>query len=256
MIAAAGVSGDTLEIGVYYGLSSIAIATLRGPGRRMYAVDLFEELGPNEAYGSGKNYREKFEEHMRDFFGPLDFLTPIPAASGRLKSADFSPQFSFCHVDGGHSPEETFADLKFASDILMPGGLLALDDYFNPQHPGVCEGALDFRRRHGGVLRPIAIGYNKVLFQKLPVVSDLPVASDLNEKFSRTFPQVERVPAADMWDTPVYLFGQAMRSYFDLTSPSRSISRRSEPPALEQPSVRRSRDSVLFQTRQSPCRWP
>jgi predicted O-methyltransferase YrrM len=219
LIAAGGISGDTLEIGVYYGLSAIAVATLRGPQRRMYAVDLFEELGPNEAYGAGKSYREKFEEHMRGFFPSLDFLTPITAASGRLKSSNFTPTFSFCHVDGGHSPEETFADLKFASDILMPGGLLALDDYFNPQHPGVCEGALNFRREHDGVLRPVAIGYNKVLFQKMPA------APDLNEKFSRAFPAVELVPAADMWDTPVCLFGPPLRSYFDLyaSTPQRLV---------------------------------
>ena len=92
----------------------------------------------------------------------------------------------------------------------MPGGLLALDDYFNHQHPGVCEGALAFRHEHPGVLRPIAIGYNKVLFQKLPA------APDLNEKFSRAFPAVERVPASDMWDAPVYLFGPPLRAYFDL----------------------------------------
>ena len=215
LIAAEGISGDTLEIGVYYGLSAITVATLRGPQRRMYAIDLFEELGPNEAYGSGKSYREKFEEHMRSFFGSLDFLTPITAASGRLKSSDFSPTFSFCHVDGGHSPEETHADLKFATDILLPGGLLALDDYFNPQHPGVSEGALSFRREHDGVLRPVAIGYNKVLFQKLPAGPN-PAPQDLNERFSQAFPAVQRVPAADMWDAPVFLFGAPMRSYFDL----------------------------------------
>jgi SAM-dependent methyltransferase len=212
LIAEDGISGDTLEIGVYFGLSAIAVATLRGPGRRMYAVDLFEELGPNEAYGVGRTYRERFEEHMRSFFGKLDFLSPITSASGKLKSSEFTPTFSFCHVDGGHSPQETFADLKFASDILLPGGLLALDDYFNPEHSGVCEGALDFRRRHEGVLRPVAIGYNKVLFQKLPA------GRDLNAKFSRAFPAVEHMPAADIWDAPVYLFGKPMRGYFDLNA--------------------------------------
>jgi SAM-dependent methyltransferase len=104
------------------------------------------------------------------------------------------------------------ADLKFASDILMPGGLLALDDYFNPQHSGVSEGAIEFRRRHDGVLRPLAIGYNKVLFQKQPA------RRDLNDNFSRAFPAVERMPAAHLWDTPVYLFGQPMAKYFDLNA--------------------------------------
>jgi hypothetical protein len=183
---------------------------LRGPGRRMYAIDLFEELQADVAYGSGAHYREIFEKNMRSFFGPLDFLKPITAASGALRSSDFTGTFSFCHVDGGHSPQETYSDLKFASDILMPGGLVALDDYFNPQHPGVCEGAIDFARRHEGALRPLAVGYNKVLFQKQPA------SIDLNARFQERFRNVRPEPAADMWGSPIFLFDKPLRSYIDL----------------------------------------
>jgi hypothetical protein len=213
LIAAAGIAGDTLEIGVYYGLSAIAIASLRGKGRKMYAIDLFEQLGPNVAYGAGQSYRTRFEENMRSFFGATDFLVPIAGASGRLRSSDFPHSFSFCHVDGGHSPEETCSDLTFAADILLPGGLLALDDYFNPQHPGVCEGALDFKRLHSGVLQPVAIGFNKVIFCKYPC------SIDLNAEFSKAFSQVPRVAVGgEMWGREVYLFGGPLRNYFDLYS--------------------------------------
>jgi len=210
LIRAAGIAGDTLEIGVYHGLSAIAIASLRAPGHRTYAIDLFDELPGSDAYGSGVSYRRMFEENMQCFHAPLDFLVTVTAASGKLKASDFGRNFSFCHVDGGHSPEETCADLQFASDILQPGGLLALDDYFNPQHPGVCEGALDFRRNNEGLLRPLAVGYNKVLFQKAPN------AADLNAQFRRVFPAVEAAPAGDMWGSPIFLFDRPLRSYFDL----------------------------------------
>ena len=205
----AGISGDVLEIGVYHGLSSIAVAALRGDSRRLYAIDLFEELGTNEAYGAGASYRQKFEENVKSFYGTLDFVVPIASASGQLKSADFSKTFSFCHVDGGHSSQETHQDLKFASDILLPGGLLALDDYFNPQHPGVCEGAVDFFRSHEAVLKPLAIGFNKVLFQKLPA------PFDMNAEFIKTFPNVQ-YSESTMWDARAFLFGTPLRSYFDL----------------------------------------
>jgi hypothetical protein len=210
LIRAAGIAGDTLEIGVYRGLSALAIASLRAPGRRMYAIDLFDELAGGEAYGSGSGYRRMFEDNMRSFYTPLDFLVSITGASGKLKTSDFDKSFSFCHVDGGHSPEETCADLQFASEILLPGGLLALDDYFNPQHPGVCEGALEFRRKNDGVLRPLALGYNKVLFQKAPH------ALDLNARFRGLFPAVESSPAGDMWGAPIFLFDKPLRIYFDL----------------------------------------
>jgi predicted O-methyltransferase YrrM len=209
LIADAGVAADVLEIGVYYGLSSIALAAVRGAGRRMYAIDLFEELEEGGGYGSGANYRKQFEQNMASFFGKLDFLQIVTGASGKLRSLDYPQSFSFCHVDGGHSAQETYDDVKFASDILIPGGLLGLDDYFNPEHPGVCEGAVDFARRHAGVLRPIAIGYNKVLFQRLPA------PFDLNTKFSEMFPAVPHGESI-LWETPVHLYGKAFRSCFDL----------------------------------------
>lgn len=213
LIAAAGISGDTLEIGVYRGLSAITVAALRGAGRKMYAIDLFEELESSDAYGAGHGYRGDFEDNLRSFFGSLDFLVPVRAASSTLKSSSFPHTFSFCHVDGGHSPEETYADLAFASDVLVPGGLLALDDYFNPQHPGVCEGAIAFKQRHEGVLQPVAVGFhfNKVLFCKSPM------AIDLNAEFSKSFPNVPHVGGgSEMWGHPAYLFGSPLRDYFDL----------------------------------------
>ena len=208
--AASGIAGDTLEIGVYHGLSAITVAHLRGPGHRTVAIDLFEKAVMNDAYGIGETYRKIFERNMREFHQPLDFLQIVSGASGELQSSDYPNSFSFCHVDGGHSPQETFADLRFASDILVPGGILALDDYFNPQQPGVGEGAIEFMQRHGGVLRPVAIGFNKVLFQKQPATLDL------NAEFQKTFPSVPRLISTPMWSTPVFLFGTPLRYAFDM----------------------------------------
>jgi hypothetical protein len=196
--AAHGIAGDVLEIGVYQGLSAITVAHLRGAGRRMTAIDMFETRVTDAAYGSGKAYRELFEANMRAFHEPLEFLDVVTGASGELRAADFPHSFSFCH------------DLSFASEILIPGGLLALDDYFNPQYPGVCEGAIEFMQKRHGVIKPVAVGYNKVLFQKLP--ADL----DLSAEFLRVFPSVPRLDSAPMWDTPVHLFGVPFRYAFDI----------------------------------------
>src|SRR5712692_374155 len=106
LISAAGISGDVLEIGVHHGLSAIAIATLRGAGHRLYAVDLFEKLQAENVSGSGEGNRTIFEQNMKSFLGTLDFIVPITGASGRLNAADFPQSFSFAHVDGGHSPQE------------------------------------------------------------------------------------------------------------------------------------------------------
>jgi hypothetical protein len=81
----------------------------------------------------------------------------------------------------------------------LPGGLLALDDYFNPSFPGVCEGAVKFWLAHDGALAPIAAGFNKVLFQKAPA------PFDLNAAFTQQFPFMPH-RTATLWETPIHLF--------------------------------------------------
>src|SRR5262249_33243754 len=117
--------------------------------------------------------------------------------------------FSFCHVDGGHSARETYNDLDLCCQVLLPAGVLALDDYFNPTWPGVCEGAISLVGDRHSTLKPIAIGYNKVFFQRLPA------ACDINTTFSALSPRVPKIPAT-MMGMPVYFFGTSFLPFFDL----------------------------------------
>ena len=208
LVRADGVSGDALEVGVHHGLSAIAVASLVETGRRFVAVDLFEMQHRNQSR-SGAGHRDVFLQNMQTFFDDLGFVEIVAESSSELKPEALGSQFSFCHIDGGHSPEETYHDLDLCSTILLPGGIVALDDYFNPSFPGVSEGAVRFKLEYGDRLKPIAIGFNKVLFQKLPA------PSDLNEVFDATF---KRIPAqrAILWDTPVKYFTASFLPFFDL----------------------------------------
>jgi len=202
------VTGDVLEIGVHHGLSAIAIGSLAEDGRRFVAVDLFEMQDSNRSR-SGAGNREVFLRNMQTFFEDLNFLEIVAGSSSELKPEALGSQFSFCHIDGGHSPEETYQDLDLCSKILLPGGLLALDDYFNPSFPGVSEGAVKFKLEHAETLKPIAIGFNKVLFQKLPA------PADLNAAFASTFKRI-RSQTSILWDTPVNYFTSSFLPFFDL----------------------------------------
>ena len=42
-------------------------------------------------------------------------------------------------VDGGHSCEVTLNDLRLAHEVMADGGSIMVDDYFDPQFPGVSE---------------------------------------------------------------------------------------------------------------------
>jgi hypothetical protein len=201
--------GNVLEIGVHHGLSTIAIAALKGAGKQLTAIDLFEDQQKNNVSGSGSGDRGQFEKNTREFYPDPSFVRVIARGSGELTAADLGLGFTFSHIDGGHSPEEVYHDLKLCYDVCADGGLIALDDYFNPEHPGVCEGAVEFSLRHPGWLRPLVAGYNKVLFQK---GRDKP---DLNDAFLQAFPDV-RHKSVRLWKSPAILLGAPLREYIDL----------------------------------------
>jgi Methyltransferase domain len=193
-----GIAGHVLEIGVFHGLSAIALAALRGQDARFVAVDLFETHNVSSVH---------FDRNMTAFFGNTGFIRRLAISSNALTPDDLGDGFSLCHVDGGHSAAETYADLELCVHVLLPGGLLALDDYFNPLYPGVCEGAIKFWLAHPTALRPIALGFNKVLFQKEPA------GADLNSQFDQAFSIIPH-NAATLWEKPVHAFS-AFRPFID-----------------------------------------
>jgi hypothetical protein len=209
LLADEGLSGDVLEIGVHHGLSAIGAAALRGDARAFVAVDLFDDLQTENVSGSGLGNREAFLSNMRRFHDDLSFLRVITGPSAALRAEELGNGFSFCHIDGGHSDAEAYADLELCAAISKPGGLVAVDDYFNPAFPGVGEAAVRFHLDRPGVLRPIAIGFNKALFQREPA------PFDLNVRFGEVFPTVLSSTAA-LWGEPARWFDAAFGAFFDV----------------------------------------
>jgi hypothetical protein len=212
LIAEEGVAGDVLEIGVHHGLSAICAAAVRAPAGRLVAVDLFEELQAQNVSGSGSGDLRIFLENMRSFYDDISFVTTIARPSTELTPVDIGTGFSFCNIDGGHSQEETYHDLDLCNRVLVSGGLVALDDYYNPLYPGVCEGAVKFMLSYPDDLKPLAVAYNKVLLQKQPV------SFDLNAKLAALFPRYHQLAkVTKMWNSPILLLDTyPLRAFVDL----------------------------------------
>jgi hypothetical protein len=210
--------GNTLEIGVFQGKSAIAVASLRGVSGTFTAIDVFDDLHARDGSADDVGLKGAFLANMAEAFPAREWLRVIAAPSATVRTDALAPH-TFCHIDGLHTVEGTYSDMCLCADVVVPGGLVALDDYFNQRFPGVGEGALLFEQRHPGVLTPIAVGFNKVLFQRA-------APSDLNERFTREF---DYIPAgvATMWGQPVALFETAIVPCVDLdvSTPHRLVSR-------------------------------
>jgi len=209
LLNAQDIQGDILEIGVHHGRSAIVVGSFAASGRKFVAVDLFDKLQDLNSSGSGSGNQEEFFRYMSEFFEDLSFIHPIEGESSSVSVEALGNEFSFCHIDGGHSPEETYNDLSLCCRLLVPGGLLALDDYFNPAFPGVSEGAVQFKLDQGVQLKPIAIGFNKVLFQKNGSDSDL--EAEFEATFA-TFPHERSV----LWGHEVNHFTTRLTSFINL----------------------------------------
>ena len=222
LAAAQGIKGDVLEIGVHHGRSAIVVASLTSPGQKFVAVDLFDELQDRNVSESGSGNRHEFLRNMGQFFDDLSFVKTIQADSSSFSADAIGHEFSFCHIDGGHSPQETYNDLDLCCRILKPGGLLAMDDYFNPAFPGVSEGAVQFKLEQGNKLKPIAIGFNKVLFQRTGTNLDLQSA------FNSTFPMIPH-ERSTLWGQPANHFTSNFTTFMDLSrSTSQALCLREE----------------------------
>lgn len=202
------VRGSVLEIGVHHGLSAIAVAALRADGGSMVAVDTFGASDDVVASGGMSADQRTFRSNMSRFHGDTAFVRVIAADSRTLNPSDVGSGFSFCHVDGGHSAEETYHDLSLAAGVAMPGALVALDDYFNPSFPGVSEGTVRYLIEHPGALVPLAIGANKAIFRR-------GAAGDLNARFVEHHPFIPRTRAV-FGGGDVLVFGSGVAKYVDV----------------------------------------
>ena len=207
LASARAASGNTLEIGVFHGRSAIAVASLRGQSGTFTAIDVFDDLQARDGSSHDVGLRGAFLANMAEAFPERDWLRVIAAPSATVHADALGPH-TFCHIDGLHSAEGTYADMRLCADVVVDGGLVALDDYFNERYPGVSEGALSFEARHPGVLRPIAVGFNKVLFHKAP-------HADLNTRFAREFDYLP-FGVTTMWRQPVALFESPLVAAVDL----------------------------------------
>ncbi len=156
----AGVSGNLCEIGVHHGRTSVLLGMLLAPGERLIVNDIFDLQQFNistSGFGSEKN----FLRNMGRCFKDLGFLTVIKKPSSDLALEETTDRCRIFVIDGGHTAEEAYSDLSTARRALLEQGLIMIDDYYNPEFPGVSEGVCRFMSEHREII-PWAFCFNQL----------------------------------------------------------------------------------------------
>ena len=161
------VRGNIAEFGVHHGRFLFLLNVLRHDDEICFAIDVFDEQRLN-VDGSGRGSLAAFLAHV-------ETLMPAQRHAFKIVQRD-TTSFSISaavdlfgekrvklfSIDAGHSVQHTFNDLCLAQEVLVPGGIVALDDYMSPHWPGVTEGFYRFTGAANRRLKPFFYFQNKL----------------------------------------------------------------------------------------------
>jgi SAM-dependent methyltransferase len=142
-----GLRGNLVEIGVAHGKLFVLLGLLAQPDEFSLAVDVFEMHGRNYDLTGGSTTLSIVQENFQNFVGDLrtfgfkyicgdSFFLNVEHIENVLGTAGVR-MFS---IDGAHSHFHTVHDMRLAEQLLVPGGVVLVDDITNAGWPGVMEG--------------------------------------------------------------------------------------------------------------------
>ena len=156
-----GIAGNLVEVGVWRGKSLGLLATLRRPGERLYGFDLFTE----------DTTVDLARQALLKAAGDRDAATLLAADTQQMAPAAVLAAVErpvrFLHVDGGHRYEQALGDLRKFGALVGERGVIAVDDYYDRDFPGVAAATADFTRETDFV--PFLAGDIKLFLCRAPL---------------------------------------------------------------------------------------
>ncbi|MBQ0828536.1 class I SAM-dependent methyltransferase [Streptomyces tagetis] len=159
-----GVHGDLLELGTYLGKSAILLGHRLRDGERLVVCDLFGEEPPDEANRAEaeQSYssltRRAFERNYLSFHASLPVVVQAPSSAITGEVAAGSCRF--VHIDASHLYEHVRGDIGAARELLLPDGIVVLDDFRSEHTPGVALATWEAVLSRG--LRPVCLSGQKL----------------------------------------------------------------------------------------------
>jgi hypothetical protein len=128
-----GVRGHIGEIGLYFGKLFIFLYLLAREDEKVVGVDLFAD----------ESWEKTFHRNLARYTYPRKEPVIVKSDSAGLTSERLldlaGGRYRLFSVDGAHAMEFALHDLRLANAVLSEGGVVLLDDYFDPKFPGVSE---------------------------------------------------------------------------------------------------------------------
>ena len=139
MQAFLGLRGDVAEIGVLEGAYLRQLYSFLNWNEVCYAVDPYIEF---------PDLKEKVKSDFEVSYGlknQVRFLYESSLdLSPEMLERKGSPGIRFFSIDGNHTEKYVLNDLIIAQRMLVNGGIIAIDDYFDRYSPGVSVGMTRF----------------------------------------------------------------------------------------------------------------
>lgn len=140
-----GITGPVVEIGVFHGRFSIALALALGPKEQVIAIDMFDQAMPGMA--------SLFRANLARWHVPSDRVDLWTCNTRELPSDALRTRLGeslarLIHIDGEHTERGLSHDLALAAAALAPSGLLIIDDMHHPYYPRLMLPVFDFMATH------------------------------------------------------------------------------------------------------------
>lgn len=190
------IKGDFCELGVAFGKSAIGLSHLKREEETLYLYDFFvsEKLSQENAtsviekYGNYKN----IEWRIVDLY--------------KLDKGDivFENGLRFLHIDSCHQHTTVLKDLRNFTPHIVENGVICIDDFNDPEYPGVNTAIAEFiNSEEGKDWRIFAIGANKAYVCRKNYFDFY--RNDLVRWIKKTVPQIN-VAFAEVFDKECALF--------------------------------------------------
>ncbi len=127
-----GISGPIAEIGTFEGRFFIALAHALQPGEIALGIDLFDWPNPEVLDRFEANCLKHGIDPARKVTWKTDSRTMKP---DDIVAKVGGKKLRFFHIDGEHSRDALTRDLDRAAAVMMPEGLIVLDDMLHPGYP-------------------------------------------------------------------------------------------------------------------------